>query len=218
MPTGTTCFPSWHQTPLLRYKNTLNAALNWYIKETGIDWTSPFAGLLIKGAGSSKADRHPLSDEQVEELKAVFEDDPTTNALFVVLRDSGARVAEIAGLRVTDCNLDEGFINITPTPWRRLKNAPSERSVPLSPEAAKVLQAFITRQGPRRTCLRTLCPTKRYGPGISHDDEAVQKGHHRQEAVDAFLAPQNEGQAQKHRLPRGSLDGYPWTWHQYCRC
>jgi hypothetical protein len=54
----------------------------------------PFAGLLIKGAGSSKADRHPLSDEQVEELKAVFEDDPITNALFVVLRDTGARVAE----------------------------------------------------------------------------------------------------------------------------
>ena len=96
---------------MARYKNTLNAALNWYIKETGIDWTSPFAGLLIKGAGSSKADRHPLSDEQVEELKAVFEDDPITNALFVVLRDTGARVAEIAGLRVIDCSLDEGFIN-----------------------------------------------------------------------------------------------------------
>ena len=78
-----------------RYKNTLNAALNWYIKETGIDWTSPFAGL-----------------------------------------------------RVTDCNLDEGCINITPTPWRRLKNAPSERSVLLSPEAVKVLQALITDEDP----------------------------------------------------------------------
>ena len=89
-----------------RYKNTLNAALNWYIKDTGIDWTSPFSGLLIKGAGSSIADRHPLSDEQVEQLKAAFQDDPTTNALFVVLRDTGARVAEIAGLRITGCNLD----------------------------------------------------------------------------------------------------------------
>jgi integrase len=131
-----------------RYKNTLNAALNWYIKDTGIDWTSPFSGLLIKGAGSSKADRYPLSDEQVEQLKAAFQDDPTTNALFVVLRDTGARVAEIAGLRITDCNLDEGYINITPTPWRRLKNAPSERSVPLSPEAAEVLQAFIIDKDP----------------------------------------------------------------------
>ena len=129
-----------------RYKSTLNAALNWYIKETGIDWTSPFAGLLIKGAGSSKTDRHPLNDEQVEQLKEVFQDDLVTNALFVILRDTGARVAEVAGLRVTDCNIDEGYIQITPTAWRRLKNAPSERSVPLSPETVKILQSLITEK------------------------------------------------------------------------
>jgi integrase len=114
--------PTMAPNSVARYKNTLNAALNWYIKETGIDWTSPFAGLLIKGAGSSKADRHPLTDEQVEQLKTVFEADPVTNALFVILRDTGARLAEVAGLRVTDYNTDEGYINITPTPWRRLKN------------------------------------------------------------------------------------------------
>ena len=86
-----------------RSKNTLNVALNWYIKETGIDWTSPFAGLLVKGAGSSEADRHSLTDEQVEKLKTTFEDDPITNALFVILRDTGARLAEVAGLRNTGC-------------------------------------------------------------------------------------------------------------------
>ena len=136
--------PTMAPNSVARYKNTLNAALNWYIKETVIDWTSPFAGLLIKGAGSSKADRHPLTDEQVEQLKTVFEADPVTNALFVILRDTGARLAEVAGLRVTDYNTDEGYINITPTPWRRLKNAPSERSVPLSPEAIIALQLLIT--------------------------------------------------------------------------
>ena len=131
-----------------RYKNTLNVALNWYIKETGIDWTSPFAGLLVKGAGSSKADRHPLTDEQVEKLKTTFEDDPITNALLVILRDTGSRLAEVAGLRVTDCNMDEGFIHITPTPWRCLKNAPSERSVPLSPGAQAVLRPLIGDKAP----------------------------------------------------------------------
>ena len=82
-------------------------------------------GLQIKVAGRSKADRHPLTDEQVEQLKTVFEDDSVTNALFVILRDTGVRLAEVAGLRVTDCNTDEGFIHITPTtPWRLLQNAP----------------------------------------------------------------------------------------------
>ena len=67
---------------------------------------------------------------------------------FVILRDTGARLAEVAGLRVTDYNTDEGYINITPTPRRRLKNAPSERAVPLSPEAKKVLQSLITNLDP----------------------------------------------------------------------
>ena len=44
-----------------RSKDTLNAALNLHIKETGIDWAIPFSGLLIKHAGRYKADRHPLS-------------------------------------------------------------------------------------------------------------------------------------------------------------
>ena len=52
-----------------RYKNTLNAAFNWYIKENGLEITSPFAGLLIKGAGSSKVDRLPLQDAHIKLLE-----------------------------------------------------------------------------------------------------------------------------------------------------
>ena len=51
----------------------------------------------------------------MEQLKAVFKDDPTTHVLFVILRNTGARLAEVVGLRVTDCNTEEGFIHITPT-------------------------------------------------------------------------------------------------------
>ena len=131
-----------------RYKNTLNAALNWHIKETGIDWTSPFSGLLIKGAGSSRGVRSPLSDEQVAQLHEVFRGDTISYPLFTILRDTGARVAEIAGLRVKDIHLEEGLINITPTKWRRLKNAPSERSVPLSPKAIEVLTPLINKKDP----------------------------------------------------------------------
>ena len=64
-------------------------------------------------------------------------------ALFVLLRDTGARLAEEAGLCVTDCNLEEEFIQITSTPWRRLRKAPSERSVPLSPEAQALILPLV---------------------------------------------------------------------------
>ncbi len=131
-----------------RYKNTLNAALNWHIKETGRDWISPFSGLLIKGAGSSRRDRFPLSDEHVAQLHEVFCGDTLSYSLFTILRDTGARVAEIAGLRVRDVNTEEGYINITPTKWRRLKNTPSERLVPLSPKAIDLLKPIIMKKDP----------------------------------------------------------------------
>ena len=123
-----------------RYKNTLNAAFNWYIKENGLEITSPFAGLLIKGAGSSKVDRLPLQDAHIELLEPAMKESEIAWALYVLLRDTGALVAEIAGLRVQDCDTGKGCLTITPTPWRRLKNKTSERSVPLSQEAAKLLK------------------------------------------------------------------------------
>ena len=52
-------------------------------------------------------------------------------ALYVLLRDTGARVAEIAGLRVQDCDTNKICLTVTPTPWQRLKNKTSERFVPL---------------------------------------------------------------------------------------
>ena len=60
---------------VLRYKNTLNTALNCCVMETGIEKTNPFAGLVIKAAGSSQADRHPINDERVEQLTITLEDD-----------------------------------------------------------------------------------------------------------------------------------------------
>jgi len=132
-----------------RYKNTLNAAYNWYIKENGLEATSPFAGLLIKGAGPSKIDRLPLSDDDINLLEPAMQDSDIAWALYVTLRDTGARIAEVAGLRVQDCDIEQGALQITPTPWRRLKNKTSERSVPLSPEAAALLMEFMKGKAPQ---------------------------------------------------------------------
>ena len=76
-----------------RYKNTINAAMNWYIKENALDMLSPFAGLLIKGAGASKTDRLPLTDDHLKQLAPQFEDSDAACALCVTLRDTDARSA-----------------------------------------------------------------------------------------------------------------------------
>ena len=129
--------------PVARYKNTLIAAYNWYIKENGLEIMGPFAGLLIKGVGSSKVDRLLLQDAHIQPLEPAMKDGELAWAFYVLLRDTGARVAEIAGLRVQDCDTTKRCLTITPTPWRRLKNKTSERSVPPSLEVATLLKDLI---------------------------------------------------------------------------
>jgi integrase len=69
-------------------------------------------------------------------------------SLYVTLRDTGARVSEIAGLRVKDCNLEQQCLLISPTPWRTLKTSNSARSVPLSPAAVAALAKLTTAKDP----------------------------------------------------------------------
>ena len=89
--------------------------------------------------------------------------------------------------------------------------------MPLSPAAVKVLQALISDKDPEAPVF------ERYARPRGMDRvSAMMMKRFRKVITDKklsmhSLATQNEGQAQKHRLPRGSLDGYPRTWHQHSR-
>ena len=65
--------------------------------ENDLDLRNVFQGLKIKGAGSSKTDRLPVTDEQLATLLPVYATSPVPEALFVTLADTGARLAEIVG-------------------------------------------------------------------------------------------------------------------------
>ena len=127
-----------------RMLGVVRAAINHVCVERSLSIPNVFTKLKIKGAGATRNDRLPLSDDQVQQLAPQYQDSEVAWALFVTLRDTGARVAEIAGLSVADCDLSQQVIHIRPTPWRRLKTHSSQRSVPLSPDAqaslAKLLQ------------------------------------------------------------------------------
>jgi len=53
--------------------------------------------------------------------------------LIALISDTGLRLAEAAGLAIDDLNLegDYPYVTVRPHPWRRLKTAGSERTVPL---------------------------------------------------------------------------------------
>jgi len=127
-----------------RNKNTINAVLNWHIKENGLDIQSVFAGLLIKGAEATKHDRLPLTLEDVWLLNRTFKDKPT-EVYYALLRDTGMRVGELAGLLVGDVSLQDKTLHIQPNDIRRLKTKGSDRTIPLSDTCLALLQEY--RQG-----------------------------------------------------------------------
>ncbi|MDC0930593.1 site-specific integrase, partial [Planktomarina temperata] len=132
----------------VRMLGVVRTAINHVIVEHSLTIPNVFTNLKIKGAGASKHDRLPLTDSQLTLLEPAFSDDATAWALYVTLRDTGARVSEISGLRTKDCDLVAKCLHISPTPWRGLKTTNSQRSVPLSTEAAAALGKLIQNQTP----------------------------------------------------------------------
>jgi integrase len=130
----------------VRMLGVVRTAINHVIVEHSLTIPNVFTNLKIKGAGASKQDRLPLNDEQIVLLEPAFSGDATAWALYVTLRDTGARVSEVSGLRVKDCDLASKCLHISPTPWRGLKTTNSQRSVPLSAEAVAALSKLIQEQ------------------------------------------------------------------------
>jgi len=126
----------------------VRTAINHVIVEHSLTIPNVFTNLKIKGAGATKHDRLPLSDDQVATLETAFSRDDTVWALFVTLRDTGARVSEISGMRVKDCDLEQQCLHLVATPWRSLKTSNSQRSVPLSHTAAAALAKLAQGKDP----------------------------------------------------------------------
>ena len=127
---------------VLRTLGVVKAAVNHIIIENDLDQRNVFKGIKIKGAGASRTDRLPMSDSQVASLLAAYESTPTAYALFVILCDTGARLAEIVGLEARDVDLEQGQLHVRPNTLRGLKTKTSERSLPLSPRAIDCLSQY----------------------------------------------------------------------------
>ena len=102
----------------------------------------------MKGSGASKTDRLPITEEQLEGASPNFLNDPLAAALFVTLRDTGCRVAEVTGLLVRDIDLKQQTLAIKSNDHRGLKTATSERTIPISNEIAQHLAGFCKNKKP----------------------------------------------------------------------
>jgi integrase len=117
-----------------RYMNTIRAIVGTWLREKEIDKANPFSQIPIPKSGEDAEKRQPFTEP---ELRILFDacktKDDDVRWLTAILGDTGARLAEIAGLALDDLVLDAEIphVVIQPHPWRTLKNNSSAREVPL---------------------------------------------------------------------------------------
>jgi hypothetical protein len=117
-----------------RRLGVMRAVFTTWRLESDPKYANPFEKLSIVGEGEDKKPRVPFTKEELATLDSLCrtKDDDLRWAL-AMLADTGARLAEVIGLAMSDIDLDAEVphIVIQPHPWRSLKNATSARSVPL---------------------------------------------------------------------------------------
>lgn len=75
---------------------------------------------------------------------------------------AGLREVELYGLEIIDVNLERGIILVRANAWRGLKNGESDRVVPIFPELAAILRAYLS--GPLAPTRRLLFPSPYSSP------------------------------------------------------
>ena len=112
----------------------VKAVINFALSEFALDVRNPFVGVYhdrSKGVITRKP--IPIGDLRRVQRECMQIDDDI-RWLVALVSDTGMRLAEAAGLSLSDFNLqgDIPFVEVRPHPWRSLKTSASARVIPLS--------------------------------------------------------------------------------------
>ena len=116
-----------------RVFGTVKAITNLAIREYGLACPNVFANVFIPDDEKAST-RLPIPDENLCAIqKECVEQDDDVRWLVALISDTGMRLAEAAGLLVSDIKLDADVphIALRRHPWRSLKTKGSERDIPL---------------------------------------------------------------------------------------
>ena len=120
-------------TTVKRRINSFRAIWSAYAAEKAHGLHNPWERLTIQGEGEDATQRAPFTADQLTKLGAACrERDDDMRWIVAMLLDTGARLAEVAGLALDDIKLDAPVphIHIQPHPWRTVKTGIA-RKVPL---------------------------------------------------------------------------------------
>ncbi|HIE78687.1 MAG TPA: hypothetical protein EYP92_07745 [Candidatus Thioglobus sp.] len=131
-----------------RRLSDVKSAVNKAILSYEYQFNNPFEKHKIPNLGDDEESRTSLSKEQQESLLALFIDGKggdTLNALKILF-DTGMRVAEVAGLKSEDIDLEHKIphIKLQRNPFRPLKTKQSKRLIPLMGHALEGVKSQLT--------------------------------------------------------------------------
>lgn len=135
-----------------RYLNDVRAIITHAIEELPLsNVTNPFSKLEVKRETLAKHDRLPFSPAQLKATRAqvLGHANSDLQRIWRMLEGTGCRLAEVAGLLVTDVALDHRnpHVDLVVHPHRRLKTAGSVRKVPLIGDALQAAREAVGAAG-----------------------------------------------------------------------
>lgn len=128
-------------TTVQREINVIRAVINVARREIPLKIGNPFESIVIHEVASDDSRRLPYTSDEVQALvtQSLLADDERRR-IVIVLAVTGARLAEIVGLRRSDVDTSQSTIAIRPHKARGLKTVSSVRVVPLLPVAADAIK------------------------------------------------------------------------------
>ena len=131
-----------------RVFGTIRSIINLGINEYGLSCINGFSKIYLPAETQTNS-RKAIPISNIRNIQSVCHElDDDLRWLIGLISDTGARLSEIAGLLVTDINVeaDHPYLRIQPHPWRPLKTNNSERSIPLVGSALWAAQRIKDNQ------------------------------------------------------------------------
>lgn len=126
---------------------TIQAVITRVTREEDINLRNPFEAMTVQGLGSDSQEREPLTKRELSNLlNRCIDDFDEVRCLIILQACTGARISEIAGLRVKDIHTHQGITYVTIKEYgkRTVKTKHSIRNVPLIDLAREALNLHLT--------------------------------------------------------------------------
>ncbi|MDC3020830.1 tyrosine-type recombinase/integrase, partial [bacterium] len=134
-------------TTIKRNFAVVRSIWNLSAREHGIHKPNPFANMHY-GSGAEPVKRMPVPIDSIRLVQnECMKLDDDIRWLIALISDTGMRLAEAAGLRISDVHLDEDipFVRLEEHASRPLKTASSRRDIPLVGSALWAVQRATTK-------------------------------------------------------------------------